>query len=180
MAGDPTKVDFWSGADVYIAPTGSTVPTDLTTAWDAAWKAVGLLDGDEGFTTARDVTTEDHYAWGGILVKTTKSKHKRSVTFVMLEDNAVTFGLVNPGSTRTTTLGVTTSTIKVPTPDEFMIGFEMNEGSFRKRRWTKRATVESVAEIKEAENAPTVYQATVVLYPEADKTISKELSGTVA
>ncbi|MEV0267721.1 hypothetical protein AB0H43_03015 [Hamadaea sp. NPDC050747] len=180
MSGDPTKVDFWSGADVYIAPLGSTVPTDLETDWAAAWKPAGLLDGDEGFTWEREVDTADFFAWGGIHVKTTKSKHKRTVTVVMLEDNDVTFDVINPGSTRTTALGVTTSVVKVPESKEFMIGFEMNEGDLRKRRWVKRAAVQSVAEIKESESNPTVYTPTIVLYPEADKTLFTELAGVIA
>lgn len=171
MAGDATNAALWTGADVYISPLTTTMPTDVTTAWatvDADWAAVGLLDGEEGFTEGReDADSSEHYAWGGLLVKATTSKHKRTVKFVALEDNPVVFALINPGSTRATALGVTTSTIKAPTTAEFAIGFEVRDGDWIKRRFCERAQVVEVGEIKESENELTVYEITVVLYPDA-------------
>jgi hypothetical protein len=170
---------LWTGADVFIASVGATAPTDITTAWPVAWEPVGLLDGDEGFTWARTEDTNDFYAWGGLLVRTTRSKHKRTVTFVCLEDNDVTFDLINPGSTRGTAVaGVVTSAVKVPVPTEIAIGFEIRDGTKTVRRIVQRAAIESVAEIKESENAPTVYNVTVVLYPQADGTLWTELAPT--
>lgn len=180
MAGDATNAALWSGADVYIAPTTTTQwPTDVTTAWGVDWSAVGLLDGEEGFTETReDTESAEHYAWGGILVKQSKSKHKRQIKFVALEDNDTVFDLVNPGSTRGTVGGLTTSTVKVPTSAEFAIAFEVTEGDVVKRRYVKRAEVAEVGELKESENELTVYEVTVVLYPESDGTLYTELKGS--
>lgn len=183
MAGDATNAALWQNADVYIdLDQTATAPTDVSTAWGAGWEAVGLLDGEEGFVEAREEESSDFYAWGGILTKRTKSKHKRTVTFAALEDNATVFALVNPGSTRGTpdVDGVTTSTIKVPTNVDFGIGFEVRDGDKVKRRVVQRATVQEIGEIKESETEPTVYTITVVLYPEADGTLYTELSGTAA
>lgn len=181
MAGDPTRAALWQNADVYINTTlPATGPTDVTTAWPSGWEAVGLLDGDEGFTESRENESSEFYAWGGILVKKTKSKHKRSIKFVALEDNPVVFALINPGSTRTTAAGVTTANVKVPGNVDFAIGFEVNDGPKRKRRVVKRATVEEVGEIKESESALTAYEITVVLYPEADGTLYTDISGAVS
>lgn len=181
MAGDADNVNVWQGADVYINDTVAAAgPTDLTTAWAAGWNAVGLLDGAEGFATGREDEVKEHYAWGGVLVKTTKSKHKRTIKFVCMEDNATTFKLVNPGSpTPTTASGVTTSIIKVPTNVEFAIGFEVRDGDDVKRRIVERASVLEVGEIKESEEEPTVYEVTVVIYPNEDSELYTELSGTV-
>lgn len=181
MTGDATNAALWQGADVYINDTvGSAGPTDLTTAWGTGWNGVGLLDGAEGFTEARDQDSSEFYAWGGLLVKKTTSKHKRTIKFVALEDNPIVFALVNPGSTRTTAAGLTTSTVVVPTSEEFAIGFETRDGTKVKRRMVKRAEVEAIADISESEDKLTVYEITVVLYPEADGTLYTELSGTTA
>ncbi len=179
MSGNTANAALWTNADVYKGDLGSTEPTDVLTAWDAAWSAVGLLDGEEGFTESRDEDSAEFYAWGGILVKKTKSKHKRTIKFVAMEDNPVVFSLVNPGSDRGTpdASGNTTSTIKVPTVDEFAIGFETRDGDKIKRRMVKRAMVEEIGEIKESESEPTVYEITVVLFPEADGTLYTEISG---
>ncbi|GAA0627337.1 hypothetical protein HPO96_36985 [Kribbella sandramycini] len=183
MAGDPTKVGLWVNADVYIGAVGVTMPTDTATPLDAGLKAVGLLSGDEGFTESRDEESNSYYAWGGLLVRKQKSKHERKIRFVCLEDNATTFGLVNPGSTRgaADVDGDVTSTIKVPTTSELAIVFELRDGDKIKRRCVKRCTVDEVADITDSESDMAVYDITVALYPESDGTLYTEISndGTV-
>lgn len=179
MAGDTANASLWQNADVYIAPVGTSGPDDVSTAWGVSWEPVGLLNGDEGFTEAREQESSEHYAWGGILVRKTKSKHKRTIRFVALEDNETVFKLINPGSTRNEAAGITTDTVKVPTNEDFAIGFEVTDGTKRKRRVVSRATIESVAEIKESEVGLTAYDVTVVIYPESDGTLYTDISGTI-
>lgn len=174
MTGDSKQTSLWDGADVFIAPQGTAAPADLTSEWPAAWDAVGLLDGDEGFTETRDEDTSEHYAWGGILFRRTKSKHKRTIAFVALEDNDTVFRLVNPGSTRTSDGGVRTSTVKVPKTERFAIGFETRDGDRIKRR-TAVAELQEVGDVKEGESDPTVYEVTVVLFPETDGTLYRTI-----
>lgn len=172
MAGDSTQTALWTGADVFIAPESTAGPADVTTAWAATWKAVGLLDGESGIVEGRDGDSSEHYAWGGILYRRTNSKHKRTFKFVALEDNDTVFQLVNPGSTRTVAAGLRTGKIKAPVAGaRFAVGFEVRDGAKVKRRYALHAEVTDVAEIKEAENEPTVYELTVVVYPEADGTL---------
>lgn len=175
MAGNAKNTALWEGADVYISADGTDGPTDLATAWPVAWSVVGLLDGEEGFTQGRDEESSEHYAWGGLLFKRTKSKHKRTIKFVALEDNDVVFALVNPGSTRSVAAGVRTSAIKVPSIARFSIGFEMREGDKIKRRSVLHAEVQEIGEIKESETDPTVYEITVVIFPEEDGTLFREV-----
>lgn len=172
MAGNADNTALWLGADVYIAPEDTAGPVDLTTAWAVDWKAVGLLDGEDGISEAREGDTAEHYAWGGLLYRRTSSKHKRTFKFVALEDNDTTFSLVNPGSTRTATAGLRTAAIKAPVAGtRFAVGFEVRDGAKVKRRFAKSAEVIEVAEIKESESDPTVFEITVVVFPEADGTL---------
>lgn len=183
MAGDATNAAIWANADVFIAPEGTTGPTDVTTPWDVAtWEAVGLLDGDSGFTMSRDDDVNEVYAWGGKLIKRTRSKHKRSIAFVAMEDNDVVFGIVNPGSTRTTDVGtgITTSVVKVPAPASFAIGFELRDGDKIKRRWVSHAEVDKIADLKESEKDPSVFEITTILFPESDGTLYHEVEGPAA
>lgn len=178
MAGDATNAALWQNADVYIAATGATAPTNVTSSWPYAWTAVGLLDGEAGFAESREEESNEIYAWGGLLVKKTKSKHKRTIKFTALEDNATVFALVNPGSTRDTVDGVTTSAVKVPSSAEFAIGFETRDGDTTKRRIVKRAEVESIGEVVESESGLTVYEITVTIYPETNGTLYTEIAGS--
>lgn len=174
--GNTANAELWTDADVYVGDnTVTTGPVDLTTAWGSGWTAVGLLDGDEGVTESRSEDSNSHFAWGGVLVRKTKSKHERSITFVCLEDNAAVFGLVNPGSTQTTTTGVKHSTIKVPKAGyKFPVGLELRDGTNVKRKWALSAEVDKVEDVKDSESDVTVYKVTCVLYPEADKTLWHE------
>lgn len=170
MTGNAKNTAQWAGADVFITRDPNvSAPSDLITPWATGWEAVGLLDGEEGFTEEREDETSERFAWGGVLVRRSKSKHKRTIRFVALEDNSTTFGLVNPGSDRTTLNGIRRSTVKVPVAgDRFSIGFETRDGSRIKRRVVDTAEVQEVAEIKESETEPTIYDITVVIFPDAD------------
>lgn len=167
MAGDTDNPRIWVNADAYTAPLGSTQPTDTTTAWDAAWDALGLLS-DDGATESRNEDSTDHYAWGGVLVRTTRSKHKRTMVITALEDNDVVFDLVEPGSTAVTAGGVTTRTVMVPIPNIRMFGLELVDGTVTKRRVIPRGEVTSVGDIALQDSDMTAYELTISIYPDGD------------
>lgn len=176
MSGTASNAQLWTNADVYVAAANTSGPATVGAAWPIGWSAVGLLDGEAGFSESRKDDSNEIYAWGGLLVKKTRSKHKRTIKFTCLENNATVFELLNPASTRTVAAGVTSTSVKVPTLAEFAIGFESVDGATIKRRYIKRAVVEEVGEIKETESGLTVYEITVAIYPEVDGTLYTEIS----
>lgn len=121
MAGDPLKANLWTDADVYISTNlSATLPANAETAFGLDWDLVGLLDGDEGFPESRDEDTDDKFAWGGILVRTSRNHFKLTKSFTALEDNDTTYSLLWPGSSATQ--------IKVPRPAKVLVAFETREG----------------------------------------------------
>jgi hypothetical protein len=121
MSGDPTKANLWTDADVYVSfDLSATLPADASTPFGPAWNLVGLLDGDEGFPETRDEDTDDKFAWGGILVRTSRQHFKLTKSFTCLEDNDTTRQLVWPGSSATQ--------IVVPRPAKVLVAFETREG----------------------------------------------------
>lgn len=164
MAGDVANPRIWIGADIYAAAVGTPYPATVAEAWAAAWTALGLLS-EDGMTETRDQDVTDHYAWGGNLVRTTKSKFKRSFKFIALEDNPVVFGLVNPGSTKVTHLGITERVIVNPTSDPRSFGFELRDGTITKRIIIPRGEVIEVGDITFQDSAITGYELTVNVYP---------------
>ncbi|WP_432027461.1 Ig-like domain-containing protein [Streptomyces sp. 1222.5] len=121
MAGDPLKANLWTDADVYISTNlSATLPANPDTPFGSDWHLVGLLDGDDGFPESRDEDTDDKFAWGGILVRTSRQHFKLTKSFTALEDNDTTYGLLWPGSTPTQ--------IVVPRPARVRIAFETREG----------------------------------------------------
>ncbi|MFD3517703.1 hypothetical protein [Streptomyces sp. NPDC058657] len=175
MAGDTANVRLWEGADFYVAPVGTTAPTDIVTALAPAWKPVGLLS-EDGASESRDQDTADHYAWGGKLVRTTKSKHKRQIKVTCLEENAVAFGLINPGSTASTTGGVTTRVIKVPKTDPRAMLLVLRDGEITKRRVLPRGEVIEVGETTFSDSELSAYELTINIYPAADDTLYLDIT----
>lgn len=175
MAGDTDNPRVWEGADVYFAPVGTTAPTDVTTAWAAAWIAAGLL-GEDGLTETRDEDSTDLYAYGGILVRTTRSKHKRTFTVTLLEDHADLWELLNPGSTAATTTGVTTRTVKVPTSNPMAFGIEFRDGTTTKRIVVPKGQIVISGDVSYSDSELAGREATITVYPASDGTLYVEIT----
>lgn len=167
MSGDTENPRIWVNADAFVAPVGTVAPTNIVGAWDAAWEVLGLLS-DDGMTESRNEDVTDHYAWGGVLVRTTRSKHKRTIKITALEDNPVVFGIVNPGSEAATVGGVTTRTVKVPSADPRAFGLELVDGDITRRRIIPRGEVVTIGDIASSEAGMSMYELTINIYPDAD------------
>lgn len=164
MAGDPTNASLWTDADVYVGPLTATNPLTVDDPFPAEWGLVGLLNGDEGFTESRDEDVNDHYAWGGILVRTSRAHFKLTKTFVALEDNATTRSLIWPGSTDTQ--------IIVPKPERVKMAFETREGDTVKRLITAQyAEVTVDGDITENETDLTAVTLVATIFPTAGKVL---------
>lgn len=121
MAGDPLNANLWTDADVYVSTNlSAALPANASTPFGVDWDLVGLLDGDEGFPESRDEDTDDKFAWGGMLVRTSRNHFKLTKSFTALEDNDTTYSLLWPGSTATK--------IVVPRPARVKVAFETREG----------------------------------------------------
>lgn len=161
MSGDPTNANQWVDADVYVGTTTAVNPATVGTPFDATWDLVGLLDGDAGFVESRNEDTSDTYAWGGILVKTSRRNFKLTKTFTALEYSETTRDLIWPGSA--------TGEIKVPRPVRKKIAFETTEGT-KIRRLISQNEVEIVinGDITENESDVSKYEFMVTIFPDAD------------
>ena len=72
------------GGAISRAPLGSTLPTDATTALDAAFKNLGYV-GEDGLTNANTSKTENLKAWGGDVVDTAQTEKTDTFTFKLIE-----------------------------------------------------------------------------------------------
>lgn len=163
MAGDPSNASLWADADVYVAPTTATNPLTVDDPFGPEWDLVGLLDGEVGFVQAREEETTDHYAWGGVLVRTSRRNFKLTQAFTALEWNDTTKELLFPGSAP--------GEIVVPRPARVKIAFEMREGT-KVRRLISAYEAEVVAngDIVENESTLTRYPLIATIFPDAQVT----------
>ncbi|TDC02599.1 hypothetical protein E1091_00365 [Micromonospora fluostatini] len=160
MAGDPSKASLWADADVYIADDLDTDnPTDIDEPFGTGWGLAGLLDGEAGFEEGREEDKTDHYAWGGILIRTSRKNFKMTKKFIALEDNPVVRGLIYPGSTH--------STIVVPRHGPKKVAFEVRDGARKERLITRRhAIVDTIGTIKDGEDELKKYETTLGIFPD--------------
>jgi len=162
VAGDPTKANLWTDADVYVSwDLNAALPASADEPFGPAWSLTGLLDGDEGFPETRDEDTDDKYAWGGILVRTSRSHFKLTKSFTVLEDNETTRKLVWPGSTETK--------IRVPRPEKVKVAFETREGE-KVRRLVTSLYAECALDGDHGENETDLESATIActIFPTSD------------
>lgn len=162
MAGDARNASLWAEADVYVANSlTATIPTDASQEFGSEWGLVGLLDGSDGFTTTRDQDSDDKYAWGGILVRTSRGNFKLTKKFSALEDNAVTRRLIWPGSPA--------GKLVVPRPEDLLIAFETREGKRVHRVITSdHAQVDLDGDLTENQDDLTKAELVATIFPTAD------------
>lgn len=72
------------GGGIFVAPKGSTRPTDATTALDANYKGTGYVS-EDGVTETVDRSTDKIRAWGGDTVKVVQSEYGVQYEFTFIE-----------------------------------------------------------------------------------------------
>lgn len=175
MAGNPDNASLWADADVYVGKAiTATPPATADDPMGAEWDLVGLLNGEDGFTETRDEEETDLFAWGGILVRTSRRNFKLTKSFTVLEDNATTRALIWPGSTD--------SRIVVPRPQPVKLAFELREGARVRRLITaKHAIVKVDGDITENETDLASVTLAATIFPAADGTLfDRQFSDGVA
>lgn len=161
MAGDPINAALWTDADVLVAPLGSPIPANAAAAFSGAWTRVGLLDGDAGADHNRSVNKDDKFAWGQILVRTSRKNFKLELGFTMLEYNDATRSIIWPGSSATR--------LKVPTPTPILLALELREGNRTRRLITALHAECDVDSYNESENDLAKFPVKASIFPNGDK-----------
>lgn len=137
--GTATNVRVGPGT-LYIAPLGSTEPTDLTAAWDAAWVEMGYTH--EGSTvgmeqTFEDITVEEEYD----PVDTLQTARAITVNVAAAEMTARNLQIAFNGGTITAGTEIVTFTPpEAGQVTRVMIGWEADDG---KERWVFRRCMQT-------------------------------------
>lgn len=160
MAGNPANASLWTEADVFVGPTTATNPATIDDPFAGDWDLVGLLDGDAGFGYQRTQDENDFFAWGQVLVRTSRRNFKQTVTFTALEWNDVTRDLIWPGSDE--------EGLFVPQPVRIKLALEKREGDVVRRLITTFEAEVTAQDYTENESALTTYPLTATIYPDGE------------
>lgn len=88
MSNVSSNVGVGSAGVIYIAPKGTALPTDATTALDEAFKEFGFIS-EDGVTISEDTDSESIPSWGGKTVRVESTKYTETVAFTPIECNEV-------------------------------------------------------------------------------------------
>jgi hypothetical protein len=96
MALDATKVRVGVTGGAYVAPLGTTLPTDATSALNGAFVELGYIN-ENGVTETQNISTNKIKAWqNGDIVRTVQTQHDLEYKFTPLESNASVLAQVYP------------------------------------------------------------------------------------
>ena len=143
MAGTSENVRIWTSADVYTAPEGTTLPTNIATALNAAFDPVGYISQDDAISLEVSSDDTDHYAYGSVYIRKTSIKAKTTLSFTALEDTDIVYQLAYPGSDSVTSSGITTRTTRPKNLGLAVVAMvvELTDGTITKRLAIPRAQV---------------------------------------
>jgi hypothetical protein len=136
---------------IFAAPVGSTMPTDATTALDAAFESVGYIT-DAGLTktTKRDIVTI--YGWGGDIIAMPQKTFTQDFKFAMAEYlNALPASLLYGESNVVAGTGTGEDTLAVTVTAEDAVHhawvFEIKQGTGRLRIAVADAMISATADV---------------------------------
>lgn len=163
---------------VYVAPKGTTIPTDATTALPAAFVCLGYVS-EDGVSNSNEIEINDIKEWGGNVVYSSITGMTDTFGFSLIEsknadvlkavygDSAVTVG--NDGEI--------TVNVKIETPQEKVWVFELAlRGGGAKRIVIPSGAVTSRDEITYNASDAIAYGITVTAYPVDGSTHTEYIS----
>lgn len=161
---------------VWVAPIGTTLPTDATTALDAAFVCLGYVS-EDGLENENELDVSDIKAWGGNIVyrSLTEMTDNFSAALIESENVDVLKNVYGDANVTTDTDGNVTVNVKAEDPQEKVWVFELAlRGSRAKRIVIPDGAVTSRETITYNDSDAIAYGITVSAYPDANNVTHKE------
>ena len=157
------------GGAIFRAPLATALPTDATTALNAAFKPLGYVS-EDGLVNNNSADSEDIKAWGGDIVLSVQTEKTDTFQFTLLEVlNTEVLKAVYGSDNVTGTLSAgITVTANSSEAEEAAWAFEMvmREGTV-KRIVIPDAKITELGEIAYRDDEAVGYEVTITCYPDA-------------
>lgn len=172
MAIDATKIKVAGSGAIWKAPSGTTLPSDSTTAYGSGFVNLGWIS-DGGFEIDQSLKTKNVMGWQSVeVLRVVNTSIERSVKFSALESNKETVQLAWGGATITAgTSGA--YTVDLPAAqviNEFVLGIDWFDGSTTQRILIKRAVLKSLPKVKFSRQDAINYDFEIMALSPADGT----------
>ena len=128
------------GGGVYWAPLGTALPTDSTTALNAAFKCLGAIS-DDGVKPSRETNIEKEKEWDGSTLATLLTDESRTFSFTLksVHDKDVLEFVFSPANVVVTAAAGAVGTKLAVTdkggkPEKGVLVLEMTHGGVKQRK----------------------------------------------
>lgn len=169
-----------SGA-LFVAPAGTTVPTNASSSLDAAFKGLGYVS-DEGLVNNVETDVDDVFAWGGDNVLSGQTTYAEMFTFNLIETN-VEVAKLYYGEDNVVVDGdnITIKANSTPLPAIVFVAELVLTGGRVKRIVVGRGQiVDRSSEITYVDGEPVAYPINLKAYPDTDGDTHKEYITTIS
>ena len=151
------------GGAIYVAPTGTTLPTDTSTALAAAFKALGYAS-EDGLTNSYSPENESIKAWGGDVVLSLMTGREDTFTFTLIESISdevlkLVYGSTNVSGSLAAGLSVSANTKDLE--DHAFVVEMILRGNVAKRIVIPNAKVTAIGEVTYSDSAAVGYEITI-------------------
>ena len=153
---------------VFVAPAGTPVPTNATTALNAAFQNMGYVS-EDGLVNSIEVDTEQINAWGGDLVLVGQTNFMETFMVNLIETNVealkVFYGAANVVQSGTS-ITITQNSAQLP---NVVVVFELvlTGGRIKRIVIANAQIVDRSGEITYVDGEPIAYPALFQAYPDA-------------
>lgn len=157
-----------SGA-VFVAPKGTTLPTDATTELGATFKCLGYVS-ENGLKNNNDMDISAIKAWGGMIVYRSLNELNDAFSLALIESKNIEVLKAVYGDNNVTQNGdVTKVEVKAEDPQERVWVFDLAlRGGVAKRIVVEDGAVTAREEITYNDSDAIAYGITVSAYPDAN------------
>lgn len=167
------------GGAISVAPKGTTLPTDATTALAEAFSNLGYVS-EDGLTRGITRDSEAIKAWGGDTVLTTQTDFAETFKFTLIEVlnvdvKKVVFGDTNV--TGTLSAGITAKVNSAELPEK-VYAIDMVQNGAVSRIVVPAGKVTEISDIVYADGEPIGYEVTVTALPDSAGNTSYEYTVT--
>lgn len=158
------------GGAMYVAPAGTALPTDATTALAEAFKSLGYIS-EDGLTNSNSPESEEIKAWGGDIVLTPITGRPDTYSVKLIESLNVEVLKMAYGDDNVTGTLETGITVKANATDleEHPVVVDMIlRNGILKRICIPSAKVSEIGEISYTDADASGYELTLSCQPDAD------------